>query len=294
MERVRKGKHPVILALASVFFWAWAATAFKQSLVHATPWQVVFFSSLASAIVLGAALLACGERLSPGDLREGAYLGFLNPFAYYLVLLHAYNGLPAQVAMVVNYLWPVVLVVLSVPILSQRISAGSLAGVLVSFGGVAYMALAGRGTLQISLFPLLLAFLSTAIWAVYWLLNARSRGGANAVLLSGFIFGTAYLAVAGLIGGQSFSPPAGIIPWLLYIGVFEMGITYMMWNTALKRASSTATVGTLIFLTPFLALLPIALIVGERIAASTVVGLVLVVAGILVERRFRERGLSGG
>ncbi|HPF32953.1 MAG TPA: EamA family transporter, partial [Candidatus Sabulitectum sp.] len=73
------------------------------------------------------------------------------------------------------------------------------------------------------------------------------------------------------------------------IGVFEMGITYIMWNTALKKAESTASVGGLIFLTPFLALIPIALIVGEGIAPSTITGLVLVTAGILLEKRFRHR-----
>ena len=47
--------------------------------------------------------------------------------------------------------------------------------------------------------------------------------------------------------------------------------------------------GGLIFLTPFLALIPIALIVGEGIAPSTITGLVLVTAGILLEKRFRHR-----
>lgn len=280
----------VALASASIIFWSWAATAFKKALLCHSPWFVVFAGSLISTAVLAAVLAVRGRGISGRDAARGAVFGFLNPFLYYLVLLYAYDGLPAQIAMVVNYLWPVVLVLLAVPILGQRLTTGGITGVLVSFSGVALMALLGRNTLSIALYPLLLAFLSTIVWAVYWLLNTRSSGETNAVLLMNFLFGSIYLAIYGVVTGQSFIPAADAVPWIVYIGVFEMGVTYMLWNAALKKASSTAVVGSLIFLTPFLALVPIALVIGEGIAPSTVGGLVLVTAGIFMERHFRKKG----
>ncbi len=280
----------LLLALASVLFWSWAATAFKMALEYHTPWFTVFAGSLISAAVLLVSLLARGRRLGRGDIRRGALFGLLNPFVYYLVLLNAYNGLPAQIAMVVNYLWPVVLVVLAVPLLGQRLTPGGVCGILLSFSGVVFMALYGRGSLSISWPPLLLALLSTVVWAVYWLLNTRSTGDTNAVLLVCFLFGTAYLGIYGLVTGESFIPRTPALPWLFYIGAFEMGITFILWNTALKRAASAAMVGGLIFLTPFLALIPISIVVGEGIAPSTVMGLVLVTAGIFLEKHFRPRG----
>ena len=78
------------------------------------------------------------------------------------------------------------------------------------------------------------------------------------------------------------------LPWILYVGVFEMGITYILWNTALKRASTTAAVSSMIFLTPFLALILIQAVVGEKIASSTVIGLVMVAGGIFLEKRSRK------
>ncbi len=288
------GSHrsAVFLALASILFWSWAATAFKKALVCHSPWFVVFAGSVVSTLVLLIMLVIRGKRVTAADAGRGAFFGFLNPFLYYLVLLNAYQGLPAQIAMVVNYLWPVMLVLLAVPILGQRLSAGGLAGVLVSFSGVALMALLGKGSLSIAFFPLLLAFVSTIVWAVYWLLNARSTGEANTVLCMNFFFGSVYLAIYGAVTGESFIPAAKYLLWVVYVGVFEMGLTYMMWNTALKKASSAAAVGSLIFLTPFLALVPIALVVGESIQTSTVAGLSLVIAGILMERRFRHRELD--
>jgi len=279
----------VLLALSSVLCWSFAATSFKKALEAHSPWFVVFSGSVVSAVVLLVILLARGKRVSPSDARRGVLYGFLNPFLYYLVLLHAYDGLPAQIAMVVNYLWPVVLVLLAVPFLGHKLTRGGFAGVFLSFSGVAVMALMGRSSMRIELIPLGLAFLSTVVWAVYWLLNTRSTGDTNAVLLMSFTYGSIYLGLAGAITGQAFTPAPSALPWLVYIGVFEMGVTYIMWNTALKKAESTASVGGLIFLTPFLALIPIALIVGEGIAPSTITGLVLVTAGILLEKRFRHR-----
>jgi drug/metabolite transporter (DMT)-like permease len=182
----------------------------------------------------------------------------------------------------------VVLVLLSVPLLGQKLSAGSIAGTLLSFSGVALLALMGRKAMDVPPGPLALALLSTLIWAVYWLLNTRNRGGVNAVLLVSFCFGTLYLAVYGALRGHSFALPGRALPWIAYIGVFEMGLTYILWNTALRTASSTASVGNMVFLAPFVSLIPIMVVVGETIAPSTIAGLVLVTGGILIEKRFRS------
>ncbi len=284
----KSDKSAILLALISVLCWSGAATAFKKALLFGSPWLVVFSGSVISTVVFGIALAVGRIRVNKADMLSGLYLGFLNPFLYYLVLLSAYHGLPAQIAMVVNYLWPVMLVLLSVPLLGQRLNMKGLGGILLSFSGVLLLALAGRSTFEISTVPLLLAFASTLIWAVYWLLNTRNKGETIAVLSAGFVSGSTYLFVYGIVTGQEFSLHPGILPWVLYIGVFEMGLTYIMWNTALRWTSSTAVVSGMIFLTPFLALVPIAVVVGEKIAPSTVIGLLLVAGGILLEKKSRK------
>ncbi len=285
---MKSDRSAVLLALASVMCWSGAATAFKKALLFGSPWLVVFAGSVISTIVFAAALAVGRTRIRRDDVISGLYLGFMNPFLYYLVLLNAYHGLPAQIAMVVNYLWPVVLVLLSVPLLGQKLNMKGLAGIFLSFAGVAFLALMGRSTFEISATPLILAFASTLIWAVYWVLKTRNKGKTTAVLFTGFVSGSIYLFVYGLATGREFTLHSGILPWVLYIGIFEMGLTYIMWNTALKWASSAAAVSGMIFLTPFLALVLIGLVVGEKIALSTVTGLLLVVAGILIERWSRK------
>ena len=68
---------------------------------------------------------------SPKQYLRSAALGFLNPFLYYLVLFEAYDRLPAQEAQPLNYMWPIVVVILSVPLLKQPIGRVSLAGIPV-------------------------------------------------------------------------------------------------------------------------------------------------------------------
>ncbi|MFP5257919.1 MAG: EamA family transporter, partial [Acidobacteriota bacterium] len=69
-----------------------------------------------------------------------------------------------------------------------------------------------------------------------------------------------------------------------YIGVFEMGLAFVTWLTALKCAENASRVANLIFLSPFCSLILIHFLVGEAILPSTVVGLGLILAGLGVQR----------
>ena len=72
---------------------------------------------------------------------------------------------------------------------------------------------------------------------------------------------------------------------------FEMGLTFVLWLSALKRATSAASIGNLIYCTPFLSLLFLHLIVGEAIHSATFIGLVLIVASLLFQEWQRAKKL---
>lgn len=273
----------VVRALGAVVLWSTAASAFRLSLDHGSPWQVLLVASATSTVVFLVAFLYGGGRVTPSDLLTAALRGALNPFLYYLVLLSAYAALPAQVAMVVNYLWPLTLTLLAVPFLGQRLTAGALGGIAVSFSGVALMAVLRDGASgSIPLFPLVLAFSSTIIWSLSWILNTRAEGSVARNLFLNFCFGTLYLVIFGFLTGQALPTGCEIIAGGVYIGLFEMGLAFLLWNTALKRSDRASRVSNLIYITPFLSLGVIALLVREPIAPATVLGLVLVIAGIAI------------
>jgi drug/metabolite transporter (DMT)-like permease len=70
-----------------------------------------------------------------------------------------------------------------------------------------------------------------------------------------------------------------------YVGVFEMGLTFALWSTALRLSSGVSRIGNLIFLSPLMSLVFIATILGEAIHPATLVGLALIIPGVLLQQR---------
>ena len=276
---------------AVVLLWATVASAFKLSLRYVeAPHMLLYATLVSTAVLLVVAVwqgklgqaLACTRR----QYVRSAAVGFLSPFLYYLVLFEAYNRLPAQEAQPLNYTWPVVVVILSAPLLKQPIGRVSLAAIGVSFAGV--LVIATRGDLLSFRFsdPIgtALAVGSAFIWAAFWLTNVRDDRDAVVKLLLNFVFGLIFVSIAVLaLAGP---PPLDLrgIAGSAYAGVFEMGVTFVLWMRALSLSRTTAQVSNLIYLSPFLSLVLINVFVGETILPSTVIGLLFIVGGIVIRR----------
>ena len=134
-------KKATIFALITVAFWSTVATAFKIGLQTLQPAQLIFLAASTSTILFLLLLLFTKKikllsQLSLTDFFHAALLGAFNPFIYYLVLFEAYSLLPAQVAQPINMVWPIVLVLLSAPLLKQKITKKSIVALVVSFAGV--------------------------------------------------------------------------------------------------------------------------------------------------------------
>jgi len=98
------------------------------------------------------------------------------------------------------------------------------------------------------------------------------------------LFGLLYITVYMLFTSSIQMPSIAGLAGAFYIGTFEMGITFVLWLTALKYAENTAKVSNLIFLSPFIALMFIRIFVGEIILISTFFGLLLIIAGIVLQQ----------
>ncbi len=285
-----------LYTILTILFWGGAASAFKLALVWVSPLTLLACACLLSFLFLLILLAVQGKlrlltRLSGRELARALLLGLLNPFLYYIVLFEAYSLLPGQIAMSLNYGWPLVLTLLSVPILGQRLDRLQLIAVGVSFFGAVIIATRGNltGLGGLSGPGLLLALASTVIWAVFWLVNARSRLDPVLQLFLGF--GAALVAIALSVPfyGSLEWPPGQALAPLVYVGLFEMGLTFVLWLSALKRATSAARIGNLVYCTPFLSLVFLRLITGEAIHPATCIGLVLIVASLLFQELRRSR-----
>jgi len=284
-----------LFAGLAILFWSTVSTAFKLSLRYQSPTQLLLGASFFSLLIMFSVILLQKKtgRLLEGnrqDLVRSALLGLLNPFLYYTVLLEAYDRLPAQEAQALNYIWAVMLVLLAIPILKQKPRFRDISGVLISFCGAVVIALRGDFTQMRFQEPVgvALALGSTLIWALFWLYNVRDRRDEVIKLFWIFVFGFMYVLIYALAMGEFALPSGYALLGNVYVGLFEMGITFIFWQLALQKAASTARVTNLIFLTPFLSLLIINRVLGEIITLSTLAGLVLIIGGILWQQTSRK------
>jgi drug/metabolite transporter (DMT)-like permease len=284
-------KKAYVLALTTVLFWSTVATAFKIGLKHFSPAMLLFWSILSSLLVIVILLIATRKikllrNLTRKQLLFTAAMGFLNPFLYYLILFKAYSLLPAQVAQPLNMIWPIVMVLLSVPLLNQKVSSKSLLAMAISFLGV--VSISTQGSLanfqNTNLFGVALALGSSIIWSLYWIFNQRTTLEGEIALFLNFFF-AAWFMLPYLWFTQQFEPlhPVGLQA-ALYIGVFETGLSFVLWLKAISIAENKAKVANLIYIFPFISLIFIHFIVGEEIHATTIAGLLLIVTGIFYQQ----------
>jgi drug/metabolite transporter (DMT)-like permease len=268
------------------------SSAFKITLRYIEYDQLLLWSSLFGIIAL--ALFSIIQKKSlriakidRKSLLSSAIMGLFNPFLYYFVLFKAYDLLEAQIAGTLNYFWPIALVLLSIPFLGQKIKTVSIIAIFISFFGLIIISMQGefRQFKILNPFGVALAVGSAFFWAVYWILNMKDKRKEVEKILLNLCFGFLFILIYILIVKQQIMlPEAKAFIGIVYIGLFEMSITFVIWLKALQYSSDTAKVSNLIYLSPFIALFIIHFVVGEQIHFTTVIGLTIVVTGILIQQ----------
>jgi drug/metabolite transporter (DMT)-like permease len=284
-------KRSFAFAIVAILLWSTVGTAFKISLRYLNYAELLLLASLVSACLTGITIIFNGQiklisKTSPKEWLLSASLGFLNPFAYYLILFKAFSLLQAQEAVALNYIWPMMLVLLSVPILKQKIKWTNVIALLISFSGAILIATRGKPFSLDLKEPLgvTLALSSAIFWALFWLMNVRDKREETLKLFMNFTFGFLYTLIFCLFTDNI--PEINLSGFLgsVYVGLFEMGITFILWLKALKYAENTARVSNLVYLSPFMSLIFISIVIGEKILLSTLAGLVLIITGIILQQ----------
>jgi len=288
---MKNEKRALVLGLAAVLLWSTVAVAFKLTLQEFTPIQMLTVASFVSAIALTGICYIQGKlnqllvtfRSNPLDYL---ILGIINPFAYYLILFKAYDLLPASQAQPLNYSWAITLTLMAALFLGQKIRKQDWIACVLGYAGV--VVIATKGDLLALEFdsPLgvILALLSTLIWAGYWILNAKNKADPVVGVLLGFLVALPFAVALSIYEGAAWDK--SFQGWLAvtYVGLFEMGITFILWLSALKATDNTGRISTLIFISPFISLLLLAYIIGESIPPSTLIGLAMIVSGLIFQQ----------
>ncbi|ELP5902870.1 DMT family transporter [Vibrio vulnificus] len=278
--------------LSAVLLWSTVATAFKLTLAEFSPIQMLTVASVVSAMALLTICALQGKltQISTTFLSNPWYyllLGLINPLAYYLILFKAYDLLPASQAQAINYSWAITLTLMAAVFLGQKIRKQDWVACVFSYVGVIVIATKGDllGLSFESPVGVALALTSTLLWAGYWILNTKNQADPIVGVLLGFLVAIPFAIALTVIEGQSWGQ-ISTQGWLAvtYVGLFEMGVTFVLWLSALKLTNNTARISNLIFASPFISLMLLSSIIGEEIPPTTLIGLMLIIAGLVIQQ----------
>ena len=269
-----------LAALGAVLLWASLATL-GSGLTHIPPLLLtgigLLIGSFLSLPLSGFKLQQL--RVSPKLLAIGVY----GLFGFHLALFAALQNAPAVQANLVNYLWPLLIVVLAPAFIGGRLKLKHALSAVVGFIGAALAILSGSqlsGGLEIGY---LYALIAAVIWATYSLLTKRF-GSFPTSAIGTFAFISGLLAIAAHF---VFEPAAAITQadWLLLLimGLGPLGGAFYLWDYALKHGSAQR-VGLISFATPLLSTLFLLLSTGQIPTPLLLVSAALIVGAAYVGR----------
>jgi drug/metabolite transporter (DMT)-like permease len=282
------GSTPLLVSEVSKELPIWEANALISG------FSTMTLALAATAFGRWPALRALRGRQLVSMLALGAGANFPYTALYYLAFALAPEA--AGDANIINYVWPLWVLILSVPLLREPLSWNKVLGMLIAFAGV-YLLVSGWNWIRFRA-ENLPAYASAAAGAFFWGLFSvlSKRQGEREPLTALFLYlGASFLcfAVLALIlsaaGAIRLTLPSGRA-WLMLaaVGAGANGLGALFWVLTL-RYSDTALASTLVYLTPFLALVYLAVFRGTPIRPLQLASLALILGGPLLERFARRR-----
>jgi len=268
-----------LCALGAIALWATLASL-GVSLKHVPP-----FLLTGLALVIGSLPswpLARQWRVPAPTLALGIY----GLFGFHFLLFIALRLAPPVEANLVNYLWPLLLVVLAPLMLpGVKLRVGHVAAALLGFAGAAIAILgAGSGASPAWSWGYLPALGSAVIWATYSLGTRRVAPFPTAAIgLFGLVSGLLSLLCHALLEAPV-ALQAGDWMLIAVMGLGPLGAAFFLWDRALKLGDPRQ-IGILSYLTPLLSTGLLVLVSGGRFSTGIVVATALIIGAAVLGTR---------
>lgn len=273
------------LALGAIVLWAGLAMLGVR-LAHLPPFWLT-----GVALLIGSVVSLPLSRFDFSQFRvplPTLALGVYGLFGFHFLLFIALRHAPPVQANLVNYLWPLGMVVLAPVFLpGTRLTWRQLLAALLGFGGAALAILGGQSLDTGLAWGYLPALGSAFVWASYSLLTQRVAAFPSAAIgLFALVSGLLSLLCHALL-----EPAAQVSardwPWLILMGLGPLGAAFFLWDAALKRGDARQ-IGMLSFLTPLLSTLLLLWHRGEPISASVAAAAALIIGAAWLGRQTRS------
>jgi drug/metabolite transporter (DMT)-like permease len=288
-------RAPLLGAFVAVVFWGLSFVATKGVIDEISPFALILLRAALGGGLLLAVLAATRQPLLPprGLRRQVVVMGSIGVAIHGLIQAYAMTMTSAVNAGWLVALTPLWSALLAWVWLRERFSAAKIGGLAMGFAGAAWVVSGGRLDGGLLALPAtrgdLLILASTVNWALYTVLGRdllRQLGALRATcgaMVAGFVLLLPALLAPATTHGLSSLDAGG---WLavLFLGLCCSGLGYLLWYRALATVEASR-VAALLYLEPLVTLAAAVALLGEPIRLSTVLGGLLLLAGVaLVER----------
>ena len=216
-------------------------------------------------------------------------------FGYHFLLFDAFSRSPAMSVNMIQYLWPL-FIVLGTPLFSKsRLNFGHVIGAILGFGGVLLTLAQEPIAFNVAdLFGYGEAFIAALLWAFYTLSNRRytkmpMSAVAGFCLFSGILALSSYALTADI---QAAIPSTSDLLVIALLGLGPMGLSFYTWDYAIRHGD-TRVIGALAYLAPLLSVIWMAVFIPEVTLKSVyLVTLILIIGGASLGQYVEKRKLA--
>lgn len=282
-------KKNYIYAILTVIIWGTTAPIAKTILTNIPNLQTLAISSLFAFIffVVLNTINGSMKQLRQYSIKDYLImigLGFLGLFLYSSLYYFGISELTSQEACIINYLWPIMLVLFSSIILKEKMTVKKIIALMMSFIGIIILVI-GNQTIssENALLGVICCIIAAACYGLFSVLNKKYNYNQNIAMM--IIWVTTLVCSFGLgMFTEQWQPIIGM-QWigLMWLGVVTDAIAYLLWAIALNDASNSAIIANLAYLVPFISIVFSAIFLKEKITLNAIVALVLIVGGILFQ-----------
>lgn len=268
-----------LLALGAVLLWSFLAYLGAR-LTLLPPLLVV-----AIALCISGLLSAARFQQWKVPIRTFA-VGVGGIFGYHFLYFSAFKHAPAIEVNLMNYLWPLSIVLLSPLFLpGYKLQFHHLLGAVSGLAGAGLIITGGRLSLDLqNLDGYLLAGGAALTWACYSLMTKRLPPFPTEAI-GGFCLASSILSfIVYFPTGRLFGYPLlNASQWLslFLLGIGPMGAAFFLWDAALKRGDPRI-IGSLAYLTPLTSTLILVLVAGKTLTLVSAFAMLLIIGGAVI------------
>lgn len=283
-----KFKIEFLYAAITIFLWGTVATVGKLLLTTLDNYQVLFYvmlTSLIAVFILSASMgkLKLIKKYKRKDYTVFFLLGAAGTFMYSLLFYIGLKFSSAQEAFIVNYTWPIWVIILASLFLKEKITLKKLLAIILSFVGV--LVIVSQGQLSINyqnIFGNIIMLFGAFFYGLFSVLGKKYKYENTTSMFFYFASGTILSFITMILFSKFIIPTPIELLGFIWLGGIATGVAYLFWFLALRKGD-TGVMANLVFLTPFFSLIFIAIFLKEKILLSSIIGLILIISGILIQ-----------